>query len=302
MHGVPHVGLMMVLFAVVAIAVCAASRPALSEVRMPDGAKTELLWPDGAPGALGHGEADTPMLVLCPAPKEKANGLGVIVCPGGGYGGLALDHEGAQVAQWLNDNGISAFVLKYRVAPYKHPIPLGDAQRAMRIVRSRAAEWGVDPHRLGMLGFSAGGHLVSTAGTHFDLGDPNASDPLARVSCRPDFLVLIYPVITFKPPYAHMGSRHNLIGEDAPADFVDLLCNDEQVTKETPPTFLVHTSGDSGVPAENSVLFYLALRKAGVPAEMHIYEKGEHGFGLGPGDPVLSTWPKLCIEWMKSRK
>jgi len=265
------------------------------------GKKTVLLWPDGAPGALGDSEADKPALTVCLVPREKATGAGVVVCPGGGYAHLADDHEGRQVAAWLNAHGIAAFILKYRIAPYRHPAPMLDAQRALRLVRSRAQEWGVDPNRLGIMGFSAGGHLTSTAGTHFDLGNPDAADPVDRLSCRPDFMVLGYPVITFKPPYAHMGSCHNLLGKDPPAALVDAFSNNEQVTADTPPTFLVHTSGDAGVPAENSILFYLALRKAKVPAELHIYEQGPHGFGLAPDDPVLSTWPGHCIDWMRAR-
>jgi acetyl esterase/lipase len=273
----------------------------LAAVENPPAPKVELLWPDGAPGAIGNNEADKPSLTLFPAPADKANGAAVVVCPGGGYGGLATDHEGFQVGRWLNSFGVTAFMVKYRVAPYRHPVPLQDAQRAIRIVRSRAKEWSVDPARIGILGFSAGGHLASTAGTHFDDGSPDAKDPIDRVSCRPDFMILIYPVITLEPPYAHTGSRDNLLGRPADPALVENLCNEKQVTAKTPPTFLVHTSGDTGVPAENSILFYLALRKAKVPAEMHVYEKGQHGFGLAPGDPVLSTWPKHCEDWMRSR-
>ena len=265
------------------------------------GPKVELLWPDGAPGAIGNNEADKPSLTIFLAPADKANGAAVVLCPGGGYGGLATDHEGFQVGRWLNSFGVAAFMVKYRVAPYRHPVPLQDAQRAIRIVRSRAKEWSVDPARIGILGFSAGGHLASTTGTHFDDGSPDAKDPIDRVSCRPDFMILIYPVITLEPPYAHTGSRDNLLGRPADPALVENLCNEKQVTAKTPPTFLVHTSGDTGVPAENSILFYLALRKAKVPAEMHVYEKGQHGFGLAPGDPVLSTWPKHCEDWMRSR-
>ena len=266
-----------------------------------DAAKAEPLWPQGVPGSLGNSPADNPTLTFFRAPSDKANGAAVVVCPGGGYGGLAVDHEGYQVAAWLNSEGIAAVLLQYRVAPYKHPVPLGDAQRAIRTVRTRAAEFGIAPARIGILGFSAGGHLASSAGTHFDKGDPANPDPIEHASCRPDFMILIYPVITFKPPYAHIGSRNNLLGADPDPKLVTLMSNDEQVTPETPPAFLVHTSGDTGVPSENSVLFYLALRKAKVPAEMHIFEKGEHGFGLAPNDPVLSAWPRMCIAWLRAR-
>jgi acetyl esterase/lipase len=251
---------------------------------------------------VGDEAADKPALTVYLPAAERSSGAAVVVCPGGGYGFLAADHEGVQVARWLNSAGVAAFVLQYRIAPrYKHPAPLQDAQRAIRTVRSRAAEWSVDPKRIGILGFSAGGHLASTAGTHFDAGDPKAEDPVDRVSCRPDFMVLVYPVISFTTPHAHVGSRNNLLGKDADAKLVESLSNEKQVTDQTPPTFLVHTNEDKGVPPENSVLFYLALRKAGVPAEMHIYEKGQHGLGLGPNDPAFSTWPQHCITWLRGQ-
>jgi acetyl esterase/lipase len=212
-----------------------------------------------------------------------------------------MGHEGKDIAKWLTDRGMAAFVLRYRVAPYRHPIPLQDAQRALRTVRSRAKEWGVDPGRIGIWGFSAGGHLASTAATHFDKGKPDAEDPIDRAGCRPDFAILCYPVITLEPPYAHMGSRKNLLGDNPDAKLVESLCNDKQVTPETPQTFLFHTNEDSGVPPENSILFYLALRKAKVPAELHVYEKGKHGVGLAPKDPVLSSWPDRLEAWLKGR-
>ncbi len=265
-------------------------------------AKVELLWPKGAPGAVGAEPADQPSITIWVPAADKANGTAVVVCPGGGYGGLAMDHEGKQIAEWLNKHGVTAFVLKYRLAPrYRHPVPLQDAQRAIRTVRSRAKEWNVDDKRIGIWGFSAGGHLASTAGTHFDDGKPDAEDPIDRVSCRPDFMILSYPVITLVPPYAHMGSRHNLLGKDPDPKLVESLCNDTQVTSKTPPTFLFHTGTDTAVPPENSVLFYMGLRKAGVPAEMHIYEKGPHGVGLAPNDPMLSSWPDRLAAWLNAR-
>ena len=270
--------------------------------------KVLLLWPDGAPGALGNEERDKPTLTVFPAPADKANGTAVVICPGGGYGGLAIDHEGKQIAEWLNGHGVAAFMLKYRLGPrYHHPAPLQDAQRALRTMRARAAEWHVDPQRIGIWGFSAGGHLASTAGTHFDTGRPDATDAIERVSCRPDFLILAYPVITLKPPFYHKGSRDNLLGDKPSDELVNSLCNDEQVTAKTPPTFLFHTGEDSAVPPENSVQFYLALRKHKVPAELHVYEKGRHGVGLAtgiggtPNDPVLTTWKGHLIDWMKGR-
>ena len=266
-----------------------------------------LLWPKGAPGAVGDTPADKPTLTAwLPAP-DKANGAAVVVCPGGGYGGLALDHEGVQVGQWLNSFGVAAFVVKYRLGRrYRHPAPLQDAQRAIRTVRARAEEWKVDPARVGILGFSAGGHLASTAGTHFDAGDPKAPDPIGRQSCRPDFMVLVYPVISFTTKYCHKGSRRNLLGDKPDAKLVEGLSNEKQVTPQTPPTFLIHADGDRGVPPENSVLFYLALRAAKVPAELHIYDSGYHGFGLARpdrarGDKSLPTWPGLCEKWMEGR-
>jgi acetyl esterase/lipase len=210
-----------------------------------------------------------------------------------------MDKEGYAVAKWLNSLGVSAFVLKYRLGPrYHHPVELGDAQRAIRIVRSRAAEYGLQPDRIGIMGFSAGGHLASTAGTHFDAGNPGAADPIDRMSSRPDFMVLCYPVISFGA-FAHAGSKKNLLGENPDPLLVENLSNELQVTKDTPPTFLFHTTTDATVPVENSVMFYSALRKAGVPAEMHIYERGPHGVGLAPSDPVLSSWPGRLADWLR---
>ena len=260
-----------------------------------------LLWPNGAPGALGNEKADQPSLTVYRPAEARANGTAVIVCPGGGYGALAMDHEGRQVADWLNSLGVTAFVLKYRLAPrYHHPSPLFDAQRAVRTVRATADQWKLDRQRIGLWGFSAGGHLASTAGTHFDDGNADSTDPIERVGSRPDFLILSYPVVTLKPPYTHTGSRNNLLGKKPDADLVDSLSNDSQVSARTPPTFLFHTSADTAVPPENSVLFYLALRKAGVPAELHIYQMGRHGVGLAPKDPVLSTWPNALAAWMRA--
>jgi acetyl esterase/lipase len=250
--------------------------------------KTELLWPDGAPGAVGNEDADRPALTtyLPAAPTGSA----VVVCPGGGYRHLAMDHEGKQIAEWLNSLGIAAFVLKYRLGDrYRHPAPLQDAQRAIRMVRERAGGLGVAPDHIGIWGFSAGGHLASTAATHFDAGS------------RPDFLILGYPVISFTTQYTHKGSRAALLGDNPDPKLVESLSNENQVTPQTPPTFLFHTNEDKGVPAENSVMFYLALRKAGVPAEMHIYERGNHGVGLAPKDPVLSTWPARLADWFRTR-
>jgi len=257
-----------------------------------------VLWPNGAPGALGQAATDIPTLTPYLAPKDKANGAAIIVCPGGGYQHLA-DHEGGPVAEWLNSIGVTAFVLKYRLGPtYHHPAPLQDAARAIRTVRVRAKEWQLDPQRIGILGFSAGGHLAATAGTHFDSGQADAADPVERVSSRPDLMILIYPVITMRES-THGGSKLNLLGKEPSAALVKLLSNEEQVAKATPPTFLVHTMTDASVPVENSMMFAAALRKAGVPFEFHLYERGPHGFGLGTKDPILATWPARCADWLR---
>jgi acetyl esterase/lipase len=264
--------------------------------------KVELLWPGGAPGAVGTDDADKPSLTIYPAPEAAATNTGVIVCPGGGYGALAKDHEGDQIARWLNSLGVSAFVLQYRIAPrYRHPAPLQDAQRAIRFVRVNAADYRISPDRVGIWGFSAGGHLASTTGTHFDAGDPQAADPIDRASCRPDFMILAYPVISFTTPYTHRGSLRNLLGDNPDPKLVASLSNETQVTAQTPPTFLFSTNEDTGVPAENSVLFYLALRKAGVPAEIHVYERGPHGVGLASTDAVLVTWTQRVKDWLDLR-
>jgi len=263
---------------------------------------TVLLWPNGAPGALGNDASDKPALTVYLPWDKPVSRTGVVVCPGGGYGMLANNHEGRQVANWLNSLGIAAFVLKYRLGPrYHHPIELGDAQRAIRMVRAQAALYGVAPDRIGILGFSAGGHLASTAATHFDAGDSGSSDPIEHAGSRPDFLVLGYPVISFTTAYTHQGSLKNLLGENPDPKLVQNLSNELQVTATTPPTFLFHTNQDQGVPSENSVLFYLALRKAGVPAELHIFEKGPHGVGLALADPALSLWPTLLANWFRER-
>jgi acetyl esterase/lipase len=282
--------------AVVAVALLSITAAARSEPEP----QPVLLWPDGAPGALGKDEVDQPSLRLYLPTGTAPTRTGVIVCPGGGYGHLAMDHEGRQIADWLTSQGIAAFVLKYRLAPrYGHPRPLEDAQRALRYVRLRAKELGLD--RIGIWGFSAGGHLASTAGTHFDAGNAAAADPIDRMSSRPDFMILAYPVISMTADYTHRGSRKNLLGENPDPSLVENLSNDKQVTPQTPPTFLFHTNADTGVPAENSVAFYLALRKAGVPAELHIYEQGRHGVGLAPADPILSTWAARLGDWLKQK-
>ena len=245
----------------------------------------------------------TPTLSIWRPDPAKAIDMAVVVCPGGGYANLAMDHEGKQVAEWLNSFGVTACVLEYRHrgTGFGHPAPLEDAQRAIRMVRAQAAELKLNPKRIGILGFSAGGHLASSAGTHFVEGKADATDPIERVSSRPDFMILIYPVISMTEGYTHGGSRKNLLGDRPEQALVELMSNERQVTKQTPPTFMVHGDEDTGVPVENSLAFYAALRKAKVPAELHVFEKGPHGFGLGkPTDPA-SAWPKLCERWLKER-
>jgi acetyl esterase/lipase len=251
---------------------------------------------------LGNDDSDKPTLTIYLTLHPAVSRTAVIIFPGGSYGMLASNHEGRQVANWFNALGVTAFVVKYRLGPrYHHPIELGDAQRAIRLVRARAAEFGVSPDRIGILGFSAGGHLASTAGTHFDSGNASAADAIDRVSSRPDFLILAYPVISFVAPYSHRGSATNLLGENADPKLLAELSNELHVTAQTPPTFLFSTDADTVVPSENTVAFYLALRKAGVPAEMHVFEKGPHGVGLDLDDPVLGEWPTLLANWMRSR-
>ena len=277
----------------------------VSVTKAVDSHQVELLWPNGAPGAKGTADGDKPSLTIYLPEKEKATGAAVVIFPGGGYGHLAMDHEGHQIAQWLNSIGVAGFIVKYRHrnsgAGYGHPAPIQDAQRAIRMVRSRAKEWGVDPGRIGIIGFSAGGHLASTAGTHFNTRYSEPVDEIDQSSCRPDFMILMYPVISFTEWYTHKGSMVNLLGKNPDKDLIESFSNEKQVTSETPPTFLVHADDDKVVPAENSVAFYLALRKAGVPAEMHIYEKGGHGFGPGIGKGACSSWMARCADWMKGR-
>jgi acetyl esterase/lipase len=263
--------------------------------------KTELLWPKGAPGATGEDAKDRPTLIIYL--PEKATGVGIVICPGGGYGGLAMDHEGHQIGRWLNDHGIAGFICDYRHRGkgYGHPAPLNDAQRAIRTVRARAKEFGVDPAKVGILGFSAGGHLCSTAVTHFDSGDPQAPDVVMRESSRPDFGILCYPVIAFDKPFTHKGSQKNLLGEGATAEQIASLSNEQQVSDKTPPCFLWHTWEDKGVPPENSVVFYQALLGHKIPAELHVFEKGRHGVGLAKDIPGTAAWPDLCIRWIKTR-
>jgi acetyl esterase/lipase len=244
-----------------------------------------------------------PTLDVYPAPPEKATGTAVIVCPGGGYSALAIAHEGAEVAQWLNNLGITAFVLKYRlpedaIMVDKSVGPLQDAQKAIRLVRQHAKEWNIHPDKIGVMGFSAGGHLASTLSTHFN---EKVYEPSEATSARPDFSLLIYPVITMNPGSAHMGSRTNLLGKDPSSDRVKHFSNELQVTKDTPPAFLVHSIDDEAVPVQNSIAYALALEKHRVPCELHIYQSGGHGYGLGRSNNTESSWPEACRRWLKAR-
>lgn len=270
------------------------------------------LWPEGVPGLL----ADAPpeyvendrvyavsvaTLTVFPAPIPDERRAGVIVCPGGAYVRLAVTKEGSDVTRFLNSLGVTAFVLKYRVAPYRYPAALRDVTRAVRWVRSQAAELGVDPERVGVFGSSAGGHLAASAGTLFDSPDAKTGAPLDAVSARPDFVALLYPVITMKDPYAHAGSRASLLGPSPAPSALDATSLELHVVRDTPPTFIVHTAEDESVPVENSLAFYGALRKAAVPAEMHLYEKGPHGFGLRKDLGPASEWPARFAEWLRAR-
>ena len=263
----------------------------------------ELLWPNGAPNATGTNDIDKPTLTIFLPKNQKTPTAAIVICPGGGYGNLAIEHEGSAVGEWLNSIGVAGLMLKYRLPRngYRHPIPLQDAQRAIRMVRNKAKDWNIDPAKVGIMGFSAGGHLASTAGTHYDRGNEVSSDLVEKISCRPDFIVLMYPVVSFKQ-FTHIGSMKNLLGPNPDPALIDNLSNELQVTSDTPPTFLVHANDDKGVMPENSINFYLALRKANVPAEMHIYEKGGHGFGIGRSKTVAGTsWQQRLGDWLVAR-
>jgi acetyl esterase/lipase len=268
------------------------------------------LWPEGVPGlradatpekidATHASNVHHPYLVSFPAPADKAIGTAVVICPGGGYRNLSIANEGSLVAARLNAIGISAFVLHYRMVEYGHPAPLRDVLRAIRLVRSRAAEFGVKPDRIGVLGSSAGGHLAASASTLFNDPDGKTGAELDAVSGRPDFAVLLYPVITMKDPYVHAGSRKSLLGASPSPEAIEHMSLELRVTKETPPTFIVHTEEDKTVPIENTLMYFQALRDAGVDAEIHIWPKGPHGFGMRKDLPGPSSWSDRCEEWLR---
>ena len=237
--------------------------------------------------------------------KKMGTGQAVVICPGGGYWILAYDLEGTDIARYLNSIGVAAIVLKYRLPTYgnctePHKVPLMDAQRAMRLVRHHAAEWSIDPVKIGIMGFSAGGHLASTLGTHFDYGNQAATDPVERQSCRPDFMVLMYPVITFTDQSMHIGSREALLGKDPDPELVKYYSNELQVKDDTPQAFIVHATDDDGVLVENALLMYKALRSKKISAEMHILSEGQHGFGLGTGNDHIASWTSSLRLWLES--
>jgi acetyl esterase/lipase len=253
----------------------------LSVLAQPPQPQTQLL-------RAGDTTAEPSSITIYLPPPGTAVGTGVVICPGGGYAHLSMEKEGSKVAEWLNSLGVAAFVLKYRLGPqFHHPAQLEDAQQAIRMVRRQAAAFGISANRVGIMGFSAGGHLAATVSTHFD------------AATRPDFAILCYPVIAFGQPYTHKGSQEMLLGKDADPKLLEQLSAERQVTANTPPTFIFHTNADTGVPVENSLGYYAALRKAGVAAEIHVYERGPHGVGLAPQDPVLGTWPARLADWLK---
>lgn len=249
----------------------------------------------GAPYAVGNEDEDCP--AITPYLVEGDDRPAVIVCPGGAYGARAC-HEGEPIARWLNGLGISAFVLRYRVAPYTYPCALLDVQRAIRTVRYKAERFRINPNKIGVLGFSAGGHLASNAGTSYDKGNEDAEDVIERESCRPDLLILCYPVITLKDPFTHAGSRENLLGKGAEPDKAERLSSEANVTGDTPPTFLWHTSDDEDVPVENSLMFAAALSKHKVLFDLHVYAKGRHGLGLAEDKEHTREWTAACASWL----
>ena len=276
--------------------------------------KVLKVWPNGAPNHNGMDKpeekydgvrvrnvSEAEMYVYLPE-KEKNTGAAVVICPGGGYMIEAMDHEGYDMAKWLKSRGVAGIVLKYRLPYGHHEIPSGDARQALRIVRKNAEAWGIDPAKIGIAGSSAGGHLASTVGTRFDDGNKESEDSFERMSSRPDFMLLLYPVITFSEEFGHMGSRKNLIGEGNDWKMVKEYSNELHVTPQTPPTFLVLADDDKGVVPRNSVEFYLALKENNVPAEMHIFAEGNHGFGMNKKNLPVDQWPELFYNWLKAVK
>lgn len=275
---------------------------------------TLKVWPDGAPNSNGLTQpeeeldgkrvrlvSEAKMYVYLPE-KRQNTGAAVLLCPGGGYTHEAMSHEGYEIAEWLKAKGIAGIVLKYRLPNGHDSVPSSDARQALRIIRQHAAEWGIDPAKVGIAGSSAGGHLATTVGTRFDSGDKNTADPVARLSCRPDFMLLLYPVVSFREDVGHMGSRQNLIGTGNDWAKAKQYSNELFVTKETPPAFFVLADDDKTVIPQNSIDFYLAMKKYGIPAEMHIFREGGHGFGIRKKNIPADNWPNLFYDWLKAMK
>lgn len=263
--------------------------------------QTIRLWEGDAPGALGSDEKDIPTaFVYLPEKSSEPTGA-IVIFPGGGYGHLAMDHEGHQIARWANDMGLAGIIVSYRHRNrgYGHPTPMLDAQRAIRLTRHNAQQWNIDPNKVGVLGFSAGGHLTTTVLTHFDEGQSDAKNAVDKLSCRPDFGVVCYAVIALGEEYTHKGSQKNLLGDSSSAEQLQLLSNEKQVSPRTPPCFVWHTAEDTVVPVENSLAFYSSLVKAKVPSELHVFPVGKHGIGLGANVPGANQWPALCRDWLK---
>jgi acetyl esterase/lipase len=256
------------------------------------------LWNKRAP--IGDGKFQEAEAWITVHRPDKPNGTAIVICPGGGYGTLVTGAEGHGIGKWLNGHGITGVVLEYRLPAGRSFVPLYDAQRALRTVRANAKEWKVNPERIGIMGFSAGGHLASTAGTHFDAGKADANDPVERVSCRPDFMILVYPVITMTAK-GHSGSRNNLLGKNPDEKLLDLFSNEKQVTEKTPPTFLAHAKDDKPVPPENSRMFHDALRAKKVPAEYLELASGGHGLN-GYKGPMWDAWQARSLAWLTEMK
>lgn len=262
---------------------------------------TVRLWEGDAPGAVGTSENDTPTAIVYLPERNQTPSGAIVILPGGGYGHLAMDHEGHQMARWANDLGLAGVIVSYRHRNrgYGHPAPMLDAQRAIRMTRGNAEQWNIDPNKIGIMGFSAGGHLATTVLTHFDSGDASATDPWDRLSCRPDFGIVCYAVIAMGEEFTHQGSQKNLLGSDPSAELLRSLSNEKQVTKDTPPCFVWHTAEDKVVPVEHSLRFVSALVGAGVSCELHVFPDGRHGIGLGADIPGANQWPDLCRNWLK---
>lgn len=273
---------------------------------IPNAKKTKEVEKRDTTDMVRISNVQTPDIAVFLPTKANATGQAVVICPGGGYYILAYDWEGTDFAKWLNSKGIAAIVLKYRLPTSNNNItphlsPLLDAQRALRLTRHHAAEWNIDTAKIGIMGFSAGGHLASTAGTHFDYGNPRATDPVEKWSARPDFMILVYPVITFSQTVnVHIGSRNALLGQNPDPELIKYYSNELQVKADTPPTFLIHAGDDDAVPVENSLLFYQSLKTNNIPAELHVYPTGGHGFSLAIGKNYLETWTERCADWLRS--